>query len=175
MNKLQSELATWDGKNTQALARVYQKHQNRSGLIDNALVLCHSLAANIDVAASWLVKHAVDDGRELQASQADSWLDLLNHSTSWPVLLHVLQTVQHLELTQPQIKSSWTAMKRLRDHQNRLVQTWALDAMARLADRHPPYRRTVRQMFGQIGDVAPASLRARVRNLRKAMCWIDAS
>lgn len=169
---LQSTLARWDGKNTAPLVRAYQKFHNRTGFLDSALMLCRADDPNIPTAASWLVKHAIDDGVTLAREQVSDWLSLLGDSDSWPVLLHVLQTVRLLEPDATQIKSSWTALKRLRQHDNRMVQTWVIDAMARLADRHSPYRRTVRKVVEQISDDVPASTRARIRNLRKELDWL---
>ncbi|MEM9787055.1 MAG: HEAT repeat domain-containing protein [Pseudomonadota bacterium] len=139
----------WDGKTTAQLVAVTDSlsPQDYPGL----LTACRSHDAVTARAASWVLKAAYERGADIPFPA-----DLLAKDVHWEVVLHLLQSVQHVVVDLPtELIAPYLT------HAKPMVRAWALDAYVRLGA--PDGSDVLERMAA---DKA-ASVRARARNLQK--------
>ena len=69
MKALGETLCDWDGKSVDFMNEVRSRFENQHNYIDDLLLLCQH--SETEVAASWLLKAAFEDGLEFEPEQSD--------------------------------------------------------------------------------------------------------
>lgn len=160
---LTTELRNWDGKDTDYLAEVYQRYSTKSAFISELLRLLDD--TGLQVAASWLLKHAVDQGCVLLVDQAWQLLCKASKLRHWQSRLHVLQILPSLTIPDASVGDLECFLRANLQDTNKFVRAWSYGGFCHLAEQYPQYREEADAFVAMaMRDEAP-SVKARLRQL----------
>ena len=170
---LSQALADFDGKRTAPLERFAASHSADADLIAE---LCHFAASddqNLQTGATWLLKHFGVTAAQLNASQTVMLLSLLTRHTSWLPRLHVLQMMAALTVPAPLALPLMDALADQARGKNAFIRAWSVHGAAAIADQHPAQRDRALDLLASADQDEAASVRARMRRLRKDYDWLS--
>ena len=122
-------------------------------------------AGSAEVEATWLIKKFLETRPNPDAEMTQRLLELLPHATDWQARLHVLQCIQHLDLSHAPVDDFRVAILAALDSSNKLVRAWAYDCLFRLAElRHAESGTDMVRIMSAVENESPA-VRARLRKL----------
>ena len=163
---LSEEIASWDGKSAAVLQAAYERHSGEEGFV--ATILAHISDVQSQRAATWLLKKHLED-RELAICcrlpcglRQDS--PFREH---WEAKLHVLQCLPYLDIPEDDTIGLEQFLDACLESERKFVRAWAYNGFNELALRFPRYREKVDGMLARAGESESASVRARIRNIRK--------
>ena len=149
-------LAEFDGKHTDPLRVAAADYENA----DASTLEAECFGARA-VAATWVVKALLEDGRALSLDM-NSVFEALRTNNQWETTLHLLQSVQYApEAALAQV----FAIQELMANPKTLIRVWALDAFVRVAQVDRGFLPEARRLVDQALENEAASVRARARAL----------
>lgn len=169
---LADDIASWDAKDATHIKRVYAEHYEHPDFHESLLALFPS--AEHQDGATWLYKHAIDEGdlvpESIDPSHIRNICTTLDALTTWPAQLHVLQI-----LTLVPIPKSCTApieafAQACMSSRKTFVRAWSYSALF-VATRSDPQKhaKTIKIFESTLSnDRTPASIKARIRNTLKS-------
>ncbi len=173
MNDLGAELLAFDGKHTDVLERLASSLEPTAGAIGELCDLAATDNPRFQVAATWILKRFLDDGTAFGAAQTEQILDLFGRVSEWEARLHLLQLLPGTTVPknrEDQLLKTLMTEDYLRSD-TKFVRAWTYNALAELADRNPALRPEVIDMLATAEQGEAASIKARIRNIRKQMPW----
>lgn len=165
MTDLTEELGTWDGRSTAALQSIHERHSVEEDFV--AAILVHLADANLQWGATWLLKRHLELGNPLSAPECRSILGSLSAQQDWESKLHLLQCLPHLTIAHEDRAGLERFLEACVRSDRKFVRAWAYSGYNELALRFPQYREAVDGMLARAAASESASVRARIRNLRK--------
>lgn len=158
---MQEEFATYDGRSTTILSEISVHHRDRPGFLEALIDLTGDDDRMVSEGATWVLKSELDTGRRLDEDLTARLIAAAIKVTAWQSQLHICQCVAHLEVPE----SARTPLRRWLiqrlDADRPFLRAWALDGLCHLPDT------PVGALLDRMADDPSASVRARVRNLRK--------
>ncbi len=164
-------LRQFDGKHVEPLEVLATKLLTREGCVDELLVLSNSDDIKTQSAATWVLKRLHEQQFPLSKSQTREVLRLLRCVTHWEAKLHLLQMLGGLEIPS---RLGGSLRKTLDEHMaddNKLVRAWAYNGLFVLGEQFERFRAEVVELLDKAQHDPAASVRVRVRRVRKASCW----
>ena len=165
VTNLIDDLGSWDGKSAAVLQSIYERHSTDEDFV--ATILAHLRDANLQRAATWLLKRHLELGHSLPAGDCRSILGSLPVQQDWESKLHLLQCLPHLNVVEEDRIGVEEFLKGCVRSDEKLVRAWAYNGYNELALRFPQYREAVDQMLARASESEAASVRARIRNVRR--------
>ena len=162
---LTEELGAWDGKSTAALQSIYRRHCADEDFVATTLVLVADV--NLQRAATWMLKRHLELGNSLSVGECRSILGSLSVQQDWESKLHLLQCLPYLSIADEDRAGLEQFLDACVRSDKKFVRAWAYSGLGELALRFPQYREAVDGMLARAGASEVASVRARIRNLRK--------
>lgn len=148
MSLLSSKLENWDGKSTDDLRHIYVSlesvhincaEQQNSSLIDE---LIYHLPQH-PIAATWLVKHAIENDYSLSLSQGEKLLEHLLENPPWQSILHILQISEHLTISNHLSTPLYAKLRYNLSHDNKFIRAWSYHSLAVLAKQYTKFTKDV--------------------------------
>jgi len=159
-------LEHWDERETESLEAFYARHHRKDAFLD--FLVAASSAASSQSAATWLLKHSLEQGLDIGIELRKNLFKNLRRLSTWPAKVHVLQCLQWLDIPARNKKQIERFGRSCLQDENKFVRTWALTALHRLAECHEEYAAEVTKLLTDARDNGEsASLRARARQLLK--------
>ncbi|MEM7561218.1 MAG: hypothetical protein AAF394_19000, partial [Planctomycetota bacterium] len=159
-------LESWDERETESLEGFYARHHRKDAFLE--FLVAASSAASSQSAATWLLKHSLEQGLEIGVELQKHLFKNLRRLSTWPAKLHVLQCLQWLEIPARNKKQIERFGRSCLQDENKFVRTWALTALHRLAECHEEYSAEVIELLIDARDNGESpALRARARQLLK--------
>ncbi|WP_424982881.1 hypothetical protein [Maritalea sp. S77] len=171
MNPLIQALLAFDGKQVEPLKQGLAASES-----GEFLALADYFAHDnvmFQTGASWLVKGALERGKEVPANVVEAMFDAADHYAHWEPKLHALQSVQYLDFEHIKREKVAAALPALSDDKKTLVQVWALDADVRLHIENESQLNRLQQKLNMALEAGPASLKARARHLKNEFKALD--
>ena len=162
---LTEELGAWDGKSTAALQSIYRRYCADEDFV--ATILAHVADVNLQRAATWMLKRHLELGNPLSVGECRSILGSLSVQQDWESKLHLLQCLPYLSIPDEDRVGLEQFLDACVRSDKKFVRAWAYSGLGELALRFPQYRETVEGMLARASASETASVRARIRNLRK--------
>ncbi len=166
-------LRQFDGKHTDVLERLAGELPRGEESLRRLLVAVECDEVPVQVAATWLLKRWHDEGEPCVADATGELCRLLRGATHWEVRLHLLQLLSTATVPPRSRATLKKTLLPLTADDNKLVRAWAYSALAQLADQQPRFQTEVRTLLEAAGEDEAASVRARIRQVRKRMKWTD--
>ena len=167
MKELRAALLGFDGKAVSYLSETAVKFRANPNYLSDLVGLANDPEAHIAAGATWLVKDHLESGEAFADPLVEPFLRSLESAPSWGAILHVLQSVQYLDLSQIDDPNLFDAVYQHVAHARPFIRAWAVDAACRLAERLPDRRPQARQALDAALQDEAASVRARARRIAK--------
>ena len=162
---LLEEIASWDGKSAAALRSTYDHHGAQEDFIATVL----ECLADVDLqrAATWLLKRRLEEGNSLSAADCRAVCRGLPAKAHWESRLHLLQCIPYLAISEDDRAGLERFLDTCLASDNKFVRAWTYNGFHELSLRFPRYRERVDRMLDRASETEAASVRARIRNIRK--------
>ena len=173
MADLGADLLAFDGRHTDVLESIAGSIEPTPEVIGELCDLAATDNPRLQVAATWILKHFRDNGTAFGQSEVEQILDLLGHVGDWEARLHLLQLLPGAPVPQHRERKLYNVLTG-NDYLHgspKFVRAWTYNALAELADRNAALRPGVGTMLASAEQDEAASIRARIRNIRKQMPW----
>ena len=163
---LQNELNNWDGKSVQFLENIYSVYAGEASFSKTVVELLDSVA-HFQEGASWLLKHHLEQGHQLEPALTRQIYAAVSALKNWVTRLHILQCMPYLKID-ASVKSEVENFlrKSIRD-KNKFVRAWAYNGFYELAWAFPEYREETLGLLNSALQKEAASVQARVRQILK--------
>ena len=167
---LHADLAAWDAKSAEIIARIYDEHAGRVGFESELEELLDD--AEIERGVTWLIKrHMERAGGKLPVNLGKALLARANAMQHWEARLHVLQCLPMLELASGQERPCELFLSSCIRGENKFVRAWAYGGYCILATRFPAHRPAVRTLLERGLETEAASVKARIRRAKASTDW----
>ena len=169
---LREALNAFDGKHTDSLERIATRLPVDQALLDGLSELALDDDLKLQSAATWLLKRFAEAGVTLNDSQGARLLQVLKRDSHWEAKLHVLQMLDRLSVPQEERGTAMEQAVAQTEESNRLIRAWSYHGIAVVADGHQQYRLEAQTWLSHGETDEAASVRARIRRLRKKYIWL---
>ena len=168
---LAEELGKFDGKHVASLQKLAAQILKHEGSVDEVLAIANSSDVNAQTAATWVLKQLQEKDAVFSSTQTEEVLLLLGSLTHWEAILHVLQMLDRFEIPSQNSQGLYRTLKhKLGDH-HKLVRAWSYNGLFVLGEQHPRFRTEINGLLDDAKIDDAASVRARARNICKALRW----
>jgi|RhiMetdeSRZDD1v2_1073273.scaffolds.fasta_scaffold215840_2 hypothetical protein len=166
---IREELESFDGKHTDVLDRILSKHRRTNSLIESLVLLMADQQSSVQTGATWLLKVLAENDAEFKSKHLIAIFGSLSELTHWLSKLHICQMLQYVSIPRESERSVvWFLERNLYD-ENKFLRAWAYNGFYELArQRNEYFDYAIEQLEHGETDKA-ASVKARIRNVRKAM------
>lgn len=164
--RLVERLAAWDGRDVALLEEVYDLHAGLGDFVAQAL----EAAAGDERGQSggtWMLKRRLEEGGRLDAQETARFFGLLGALTAWEAQLHALQSMPYLTISARSRPGVERFVRAALESEATFVRAWAYTGLFELASTFDELRAEADRLMDAGLEEGPASVRARIRNLRK--------
>lgn len=123
----------------------------------------------LQVGATWVIKHLAERGNPPTGRKAALAIDLLARPLAPDAVLHLLQTLPHMEIPADRRAGLRRTLDRLIRSGRAFIRAWAYNGLGVLAAGNPDLRREVEALFDAAAERETAAVRARIRHARAAL------
>lgn len=162
---IQQEITNWDGKSVDDLQAVFDCYSQDAGFGAELVQLLKE--SSLQLGASWLLKRFLETGHKLSTGDLKLVYNSLSDLEEWGAELHLLQCLPYLKIGKSQVKKLESFLRGCVASQNKFVRAWAYNGFYELALQHPRFKAEVDLMLEQALEDEAASVKARIRNIRK--------
>ena len=163
-------LRSYDGKRVapfRAVAEAVRDTPERA--VPQLLDLAASDEAALQVGATWVIKWLAERGDALRGESTVRVVDLLDHVEEPDGLLHLLQTLPHMELSADRTMALNRALRRLIRSRRVFLRAWAYNGLGVMAAAEPGLRNEIEALFAAAEERESAAVRARIRHARAGL------
>ncbi len=164
-------LRRFDGKRTSELERRSASMPRSDESVARLLAAAEHDETTVRVGSTWILKRWHEEGVPQVEKSAASLVRLLNHEVAWEVRLHLLQMLSSVRIPATSVTGLMRLLPGLLIDDNKLVRAWALGVLAAIGDQSEALRQDVISTLRDAEDDHAASVRARVRQIRKRYQW----
>ena len=165
-------LSSFDGKRIDTLKAIAESFPVTPQLLIQLCELTQSEERKMQSASTWLLRRYHQAGAQLSPQQTAQLLQVLLQGSYWEARLHVLQMLDELCIPAELVEPLWTALIGQTCDQNKFIRAWAINGLVVLADQSEQYRDKALALLLQAEVDVAASVRARIRRIRKAFRWL---
>ena len=159
------DLVEWDGKSASDIGDIYRRYSEGDAFVATLIELIQQV--ELQKAATWLLKHCLENGRSPAVKEVALLFKLLPTLEHWESKLHVLQCLAYLPVAESEKSSVELFLRNCLAQQNKLLRAWAYSGFYELSRQYPEYRDEAMKFFEMaMKDEAP-SVKARVRQVMK--------
>lgn len=169
MTGLEEHLRDFDGKAISHLSETQMACRGMAVYLDDLIRLSFDPRALVSQGATWILKAELEAGICLSDRHLDDITRGLSGITSWQAALHLLQMVEMLGLTAAQAEAFAEWSQRYAGHPRPFLRAWSLHAQVVLGHHFLQSGRDVQALLAEADRDQAASVRARARQLRKAL------
>ena len=169
--RLLQALLDFDGKRVDPLEAVFAELPARPQLLRDLCELMGSGDAKTQIASTWLLRRYLEAGAALSAEETEMALSPLLRESAWQAKLHLLQALEKLTISCELAAELWQALRIGTEDENKFIRAWSYHGFAVLAEQHAGYRDEALALLAVGEGDAAASVRARIRGLRKRFKW----
>lgn len=163
---LENDIAKWDGKSAADIALVFESHRGDPEFASDLIRLIRK--AELQTGATWLLKAWMEADNRCSARQCHRIYGMLDKLSAWEAKLHVLQCMPYMPVAKASKERVECFLRTTLSDSNKFVRAWTYNGWYLLAERFPEYKKEVEQFFEMAMRDEAASVKARIRNIRKA-------
>ncbi len=151
----------------QGLERVLELHPPEEEWLDELVDSSSSSVMEESTAATWLVRAYLMAGAELTKDQTARLIRSLARVPAGDARLHVCQTVRDLRVPARNAEQLARFLRDCANGDHKFTRAWAVDGFQALAAQNTKYAREAGLVLERAERDPAASVRARVRRIRK--------
>lgn len=156
-------LSQWDGRATEPLHREYQHLKQDNALVSTLLL--GMAKPETEVSCTWLLKHHLEQGGLLSASEVAEVYGRLPHFEHWAARLHVYQCAEQLPVSAMCKASVARCLQCSFQSKKAIERAWAYHGLYHLARRFLEFQEEAKQRMAWAQAHEAASVKARLRHL----------
>ena len=165
------EIAAFDGKHTDVLEAIVAGLSPEPPVIQALCDIAQRDEAKFQAASTWILKCFQERGTIFSLVQVRDILDLFNHVTYWEARLHLLQMLSEFTIPATQKEFLHHALLDCLNDTNKFVRAWSYQGLASLAEQYDEFRPEVIALLDVGQHEEAASVKTRIRNIRKKAKW----
>ena len=166
---IRQELELFDGKHTDALERVLSSHRPTHSFIGSLITLAAVKEETIQTGATWLLKRLAENQVHFTQRTLIALFGSLQGLTHWLSKLHICQMLQYVDIPKDSTDNIvWFLERNLMD-ENKFLRAWSYNGFYELAKQNENYLAVAIDQLERGETDSAASVRARIRNIRKAV------
>ncbi len=169
---LRTRLDAFDGVHIDTLEAIAESLAPKPQAFDALCELARSDEGKMQSASTWLLKRLLEKGNRLSGEQTTALLNVLRRDGHWEAKLHVLQMLGDLAIGADASPELWAKLSEQTKDKNKLIRAWSYHGLAVIADQHSAYRARAVDWLADGEKDEAASVRARIRRLRKTLAWL---
>lgn len=162
---LREKIANWDGKTIAYLTDIYNLESSDPSFVNQLLELMGE--KTLQSAATWLLKHALENRASIDEVQAYRFYDKMDVLTAWQAKLHLLQLMPLLMVPETQKFRLAEFCRSSTVDENKFVRAWGYNGLYELANVYEDFREGLEIVFSAAMETEPASVKARLRDIQK--------
>ncbi len=163
-------LRSYDGKRVAPFhAMAEAVRDGPESTIGQLVDLAASGEMELQVGATWVLKHLAEGGTAPGRVVTERLLRLLERPLAPDALLHVLQMLPHMDIEAAHHGALRASLLGLIKSRRAFVRAWAYNGLGVLAGHDPSLRSEVERLFDRAAKADTAAVRARIRHARAAM------
>ncbi|MFK7778757.1 MAG: hypothetical protein QM501_11685 [Gimesia sp.] len=162
---LKQDIGNWDKGAVEDLELIYDRRASESELGSETVKLL--IESSVQQGASWLLKRYLETDGELSTADLGWVFESLSHLEEWGSKLHLLQCLSYLTIGKSDVKILEPFLRACLEDENKFVRAWAYNGFYELALQHSQFKDEVDRMLEHGMQVEAASVKARIRNIRK--------
>ena len=163
--KIEQEIASWNGKSSNDIEEIYNRHSDESSFISSLIVFLSQ--EYLQKGTSWLLKHHLNNKYRLDANEVATIYSLLPKLEHWEAKLHILQCIPNMPIGEAEKENVEIFLRDCLTDDNKFVRAWAYNGFYEIALKYSEYKDEANQLFEMaMKDEAP-SVKARIRNIKK--------
>lgn len=163
-------LLSYDGKRVAPFRAVADAvRDSPESAVDQLVDFAASDEMELQVGATWVLKHFAERGTPPRGPSAAKLLGLLDRQVAPDALLHVLQTLPHMRIEAECRAALRGALLTLIESKRVFVRAWAFNGLGVLAAQDPTLRSEVKRLFDRAALTESAAVKVRIRHARAAM------
>ena len=162
---LRQRIIDWDGKSKDEIEKVYLEYSSSPQFASTLIGLCSD--ESINVGATWLLKHGLEQGLSISNAQTGNILKTLSNIIHWEAQLHILQCLPFFKISKTDKSSVESFLRVTITSSNKFVRAWSYNGFYVLSQQYPEYIEETQLFFDMAMRDEAASVKARIRNLMK--------
>ena len=163
-------LRSYDGKRVAPFRAVAEAARDAPETAVGQLVdLAASDEMELQVGATWVLKHLAERGTAPRGSGGARLLGLLDRPIAPDALLHILQTLPHTRIEAGQAEALRRSLLALIKSRRTFIRAWAYNGLGILAAHDPSLRSEVERLFDRAAKTETAAVKVRIRHARAAL------
>ncbi len=166
---LRQELASFDGKHTDVLERILSRHDRTNSFIRSLVLLISDPQLNTQTGATWLLKRLAEEHVQFRKDHLIALFGSLSELRHWLAKLHVCQMLPYLPIPKESKGSLIWFLERNLDDENKFLRAWSYNGFYELARQHSKHTDYAIEQLERGETDKAASVKARIRNIRRAM------
>lgn len=166
-----AEIAAFDGKHTDVLETLGARLVPEPPIIQELCEIAQRDEAKFQAAATWLLKRFQEGRASFSSTHVVDILNLFNHVTYWEARLHLLQMLPEFTIPATQKELLHRVLLDGLNDTNKFVRAWSYQGLASLAEQYDEFRAEVIGLLEVAQQEEAASVKARIRNIRKKAKW----
>jgi hypothetical protein len=166
MNKelLKTTLLKWDRKHTDFLINIYGENLQNPCFISDIIEI-YSTNIELEHSTSWIIKHHVDNGKDLEQEQTKKMLQKIGELNYWESQLHLLQIIPKVSLTERQVESIEAKIRKLLNSEKKFVKAAAYEAYFEVVNFFPELKNEFRIICEEAIDKESASVKVKIKRI----------
>ena len=163
-------LRSYDGKRVAPFRAVAAAVRDApESAIGQLVDLAASDEMELQVGATWVLKHLAERGTAPRGRSAARLLSLLDRPMAPDGVLHILQTLPHMRIEAGQHESLRRSLLTLIKSRRTFIRAWAYNGLGILAAHDPSLRSEVERLFDWAAKTETAAVKVRIRHARGAL------
>lgn len=162
--QLISQLQGWDGKHTEYLIDIYKANLLNPDFLDDLISIFRD-DINLDVAATWLLKHHLEHKNIFFEKQIEAIFQYTNNAKHWGAQLHLLQILPMVRLNYKVLEQVEEFIKNCLKSPKKLVRAWAYNGLYELYNYKPELKKEVIFLCKRAIEVETGAVKVRLRKV----------
>jgi len=158
---MRDQFAAYDGRSPTLLSEIAVRHRDRAGFLETLIGLAGDDDRMVSEGVTWVLKSELEMGEKLDENLTARLIAAVDSVTAWQAQLHICQIVAYLHVPENARETLRQWLIQRLDADRPFLRAWALDGLIRLPDSPSD------ELLDRMADDPSASVRARVRNLRR--------
>ena len=146
------------------LSEIARRHQDGARFLTELVTLASDVEPVISEGATWIIKAELERGQTLSPQDVLQLASRLDHVTAWQAQLHICQSLRHVAVPEEAVSVLEEWLTALLNAPRPFLRAWAVDGLCRLRGASVETDALLEKM----GEDKAASVRARVRNLKRS-------
>ncbi len=164
-------LRQFDGKHTEPLVPLADDFISSNCNFDELLAIAEHDDVKLQVAATWVLRRCCDNGVSFDEQTTKALIELLSRVSHWEARLHLLQILPSLTIHSGKVSKLWKILVELTGDSNNFVRAWSYNLLAEIGNQYPKRQKEVLGLLETADQDKAASVRARIRQIRKRLLW----